>query len=139
VGAQGRSVLGYRVIYDLRLRRVSEDCTYEGHGAVWDSNRIEVWGRPADTLCGNAFGRTVVRQADGSPKGSGMAAGFYCRDRRLSGVIAARTRSIDARTQADLKSNRGTFVQCRPKIHRKPFVFMQILARWRAMEHSWAV
>src|ERR1017187_2921965 len=40
-----------------------------------ESNR-SVGGRPADTPAGNAFGRTVVRQADGSPKGFAIRAGF---------------------------------------------------------------
>src|ERR1035438_3376870 len=31
--------------------RVSEDCTYEGHGAVWDSNRIEVLGPSGGHTC----------------------------------------------------------------------------------------
>jgi hypothetical protein len=75
------------------LRQVSEDCTYTGYDAVWDSNRIEVTEEcraiRRTSVSGNAVGSAgCPTRLRGTVAGNRTALPIFV-ERRFTGLIAA--------------------------------------------------
>ena len=83
----------FRLIIDVLLRQVSEDCTYTGYDAVWDSNRIEVTEEcraiRRTSVSGNAVGSAgCPTRLRGTVAGNRTALPIFV-ERRFTGLIAA--------------------------------------------------